>query len=388
MLVGHLAPSSARPLAIAGLLVSLMFSASCRYLASYEAAAEDPTGPVPPPRGKPIDLLFVVDNSGSMATRQVQLAVAFPRLIDALRSPSLSSDGGAKPCTDTDTSGCNIPDLRIGVITTDLGTGSYSLPSCEEIGGDDGKLQSTSRDVGCTPPVDPWIAYDKDSRLSNVPEGAPSHIERIKAAFSCIARVGAGGCGYEQPLEASRRALDPQLAINPGFLRPEAVLAVIYTTDEDDCSAAGSELFDPSQQGIDDPLGPLTSFRCFEFGVSCDVGGRALGPRTDCVPHTGATSPHLNPIEDYITFFRQLKPPGHVVFGAIVGPPSPVVVGSDGKGNPVVEPSCVAASGVAKPAIRIHALLESFWSFTGSVCGDQDFSETLQRLGALLAPAR
>jgi len=54
---------------------------------------------------------------------------------------------------------------------------------------------------------------------------------------------------------------------NVNFMRKDAYLAVIILTDEDDCSApTNSTLFDPTQTTLASELGPLTSYRCFQFG--------------------------------------------------------------------------------------------------------------------------
>ena len=336
--------------------------------------------PPPPPKGLPIDVLFVIDNSGSMEQEQKQLAANFPRLIEALRRTSLGPDGSGKPCTVADTSGCNIPDLRIGVVTTDVGAGNYSLPSCEVANGDNGKLQNAPRLAGCTGPSNPWIAYSANTKTSNVPSGAANHIDRIKDAFACIAPVGIQGCGFEQTLESARRALDPKLNINPGFLRPNALLVVVFITDEDDCSAKNPQLYDPNQQSLSDPLGPLTSFRCFEFGISCDINDRdILGPRSNCVP----AYDWLHSVDSYDTFFKGLKPPGHVVLGAIAGPTSPVNVGRDGP-NPVLKPSCQTSNGFGVPAIRIKSLVDRFWGHYGDIC-DNDYGPSLKKIADLIA---
>ena len=72
----------------------------------------------------------------------------------------------------------------------------------------------------------------------------------MPTAFGCIAAVGSAGCGFEAPLEAVYRVLTTP-AINPGFLRDDALLVVILMTDEDDCSAPpDTTLFDPSPAGI------------------------------------------------------------------------------------------------------------------------------------------
>ena len=57
---------------------------------------------------------------------------------------------------------------------------------------------------------------------------------------------------------------------------------MIFIQDEDDCSTRDPQMFDTSQTSPSDPLGPLSSFRCFEFGVDKDdddliiVGGTQL----------------------------------------------------------------------------------------------------------------
>jgi hypothetical protein len=314
---------------------------------------------------KDVDVLFVVDNSNSMAQEQQNLAANFPKFIDRL-----------------DQAGIN---YHVGVVSTDLGAGNYGLPSCEVAGGDGGKLWSNPSVAGCQPPSDPWIA--KTGTTTNVPGGD------VKGAFSCIAQIGTGGCGFENTLEAARRALDPALNVNPGFVRKDAALAVVMLTDEDDCSAEKSQLYDSSQSSLADPLGPLTSFRCFEFGVSCDINDREKpGPRKSCAP----AYDWLYKVKDYETFFKGLKPPGRVMMAAIAGPDAPVEVGVDAN-NPTLKPSCQSANGMAVPAIRIKALMDSLGAFghfnTGTdasgkpvsvdICSP-DFSPALSHIGKLV----
>ncbi|MCC6747618.1 MAG: hypothetical protein IT371_08175 [Deltaproteobacteria bacterium] len=315
-----------------------------------------------------VDLLFLVDNSDSMGDEQASLAANFPRLVEALRSPELGND---------------LPDLRIGVVSSDLGAGAYGLPSCETPGGHGGKLLSAPRLPGCTAPKDHFLAYERGA--TNLPVPADDPVEQVKAAFSCIATLGTGGCGFEQSLEAVRRALDPALNVNPGFLRKDALLAVVFLTDEDDCSSKDARLYDPAQQGISDPLGPLNSFRCFEFGFRCDVNDRLkAGPRQNCVPDRT----WLYPVEEYVELFKRLKPAGRVVLAAISGPPDRVEVGRDGS-EPMLRPSCaVSKSAAAAPALRLSAVLEGdptlrMDSTFHSIC-DQDFGPALSRLGRKL----
>ncbi len=298
-----------------------------------------------------VDILFVIDNSNSMHHEQKSLMKQSPWLLDGLRSAKL---------------GGKLPDVQLGIVSSDLGAGSYNLPSCKSTGGDQGKLLNKPQIPGCIPPSGPWISYQGGK--TNIPGAKGDPVNAVKTAFQCIAEIGITGCGFEQPFSAARRALDPLLSVNPGFLRQHAVLAVLFLSDEDDCSASNSKLFDPSKQGLSDPLGPLTSFRCFEFGVKCQCPNSSkcdrttLGPRKNCVP--GGS--YLHKVEDFITFFNALKKtadgkalPGRVLMAAIAGPTNRVEVGMDGN-NPTLKPSCQNAAGLALPAIRIEALVHTF----------------------------
>ncbi|MCC6748602.1 MAG: VWA domain-containing protein [Deltaproteobacteria bacterium] len=314
---------------------------------------------------KDVDILFLIDNSDSMGDEQEALKANFPRLIDALRSAKL---------------GNKLPNVHIGVITSDLGAGNYGLPTCEVPGGDKGKLQNKARLAGCTPPKDPYI--ESIEGTTNIPGATGDAVQAVKDAFACVASFGTGGCGFEHQLEAVRRALDPKLNLNPGFVRKDALLAVVFVTDEDDCSAKNPQLFDPSQQGLTDPLGPLNSFRCFEFGIQCDINDRMkVGPRQNCVP----AKDYLYKVEDYVSFFKTLKPAGRLIMTAIAGPTDRVEVGRDGT-EPSLRPSCqVSKTAIASPAIRLKAVLEKDAGLKAdslfySIC-EQDFGPAMLALG-------
>ena len=137
----------------------------------------------------------------------------------------------------------------------------------------------------------------------------------------------------------------------------DGVAKASFLANEDDCSAKNAQLFDPSSQGISDSLGPLSSFRCFEFGIQCDVNDRnKVGPRKNCTP----AYDWLRKTQDYVDFFKTLKPAGNVLAVAIAGPTEPVRVGKDGN-NPVLLHSCQnGASGFADPGIRIKQFVDGF----------------------------
>jgi hypothetical protein len=199
------------------------------------------------------------------------------------------------------------------------------------------------------------------------------------------------GCGFEQPLEAMYLALDQNPA-NAGFLRDDAVLAILFLTDEDDCSATDGSVFDNTQTAIDTPLGPLTSYRCFEFGITCDVNDRTtLGERTGCVPRDDAGA-LLHPIRRYVDLLGSLRDPGRIVVAAIAGPPdgNSVTVGLDEYEQPDLEPSCIAASGAAIPGIRLSAFVNRVTAPVeqdgayASVC-QNSFTTALVSLGTRIA---
>ncbi len=192
---------------------------------------------------RPVDMLFVVDNSMSMIEEQARMTDAFPALIAGILDPAAP----ARPVTD----------LHVGVVSTDMGTGSYDLETCPEpVDGDDGVLQNepTSTVTECDSSYPPFLGYEFET-----PDAGA--IEWISTGFMCIASLGTDGCGFEQQLKASARALiDHRDGPNAGFLRPDSIVVVVFLSDEDDCSiAAGSEgIFDP----LDSSLGHLT-LRCF-----------------------------------------------------------------------------------------------------------------------------
>src|SRR5262249_8144002 len=104
--------------------------------------------------------------------------------------------------------------------------------------------------------------------------GMPNYQGDIADVFSCIAQLGDQGCGFEHQLASVLRALGADgvapPAQNNGFLRPDAYLQVVLVTNEDDCSAPpDSDLFDSSSMTVTDPLGPMQSYRCNEFGHLC-----------------------------------------------------------------------------------------------------------------------
>jgi len=318
---------------------------------------------IPVEINRDIDILFVVDNSGSMAEEQASLQQNFNRFVNVLSN----IEGGR-------------PNLHMGVISTDVGAGAFQISGCSG-SGDNGGLQNAPRNAGCSPPAGQFI-----SDIANA-DGTrqQNYTGDLVDTFGCIARLGIDGCGFEQPLESARRALNGINAQNAGFLRPNAFLAVIFITDEDDCSTENTQMFDTTQNSIDEPLGPLSSFRCFDFGVTYNPDNpRATGAKTDCVPRED--SEYMFGVQEYIDFFKDLKEdPSMVIVAGIIGNPTPVIVGTDMNGNPKLEPSCQSASGTADPGVRMKVFLDAFpqRNTVTTIC-NEDLSDALTVIAELL----
>ncbi len=307
-----------------------------------------------------LDLLFVIDNSGSMRAEQISLAANFVNIINTMQTVL---DGG-------------LPNIHVGVISTDMGNGEHS--GCS-LTGDQGRLQSSPQVAGCSAPTGAWIR--------NI-DGDKNYTGTLADTFACIAQLGTSGCGFEQPLESLKRALDGSNPENNGFLRKDALLAIVFITDEDDCSAHNPAMFSNSNDPNTE-LGARTSFRCFEFGVSCDVANpRELGPREVCTPRE--TSPYMTNVDDYIGFIKSLKDyDSQIMVAGIVGNPTPIRVTTDDDGNPCLQYSCGNAQvcgnaqpdeTAAVPPVRLKAFMDAFQlNQITTICND-DLSDALQKI--------
>jgi hypothetical protein len=318
-------------------------------------------------RTKAVDLLFVIDNSGSMSEEQAKLARTVPKLLGILATGNHS---GKRSVAGEPTDFVPADTIHVGVISTDLAVNLAPSPnSCGDRSfvlnsdprtstqrlnkpfGDDGELLSSTEValagisiaspdfmslVEAVPP-DPTCAdvQLEEPYLSYAP-GA--RFEDTGHAFSCISKLGRTGCGLEQQLEAMLKALTPADShrftfsrgtrgqgsapgTNAGFLRDDAVLAVVHISDEEDCSIpdASSSLFD-------------LNATIYEGGINVRCG----------LP---SNQQYLQPISRYAEGLRALKPARYrdrVIFAGIVGVPT-----ADDSG-----------SAVHSGAMNIAALLE------------------------------
>ena len=238
-----------------------------RELAKLDPSADRAeTKEIPVTLNDNVDILFVVDNSGSMKEEQSSLAANFPRFIQKLATlPN------------------GLPSVHIGVVSTDVGTGATTLGSCSG-DGDDGHLQTN----GCG-----GISGAYLSDLATAGGGRDRNYSGdLGQQFACAAQLGIGGCGAEQPLESMRRALDPARNTNPGFLRDNAYLAVVIISDEDDCSTSDRAMF-----ALEDSS-TTALFGCTKWGLSCDEADlTSTGLKHACAPNEA--SQYMYGVEEY-----------------------------------------------------------------------------------------
>lgn len=217
-----------------------------------------------------VDILWVVDNSGSMREEQAELAAKFNAFVGALVSI------GA--------------DFRMAVITTDTraasargrfqdAPGRFLQRNCQATSDE---LAAECGDLSLDQPF---------LNVSNYRNGTTVDVDRLQRDFRCIASVGDCGNPYEEGLGALGLAIAPNMiasdGVNSGFFREDAFLAVIFLTDEDDCSFGG-----------------------------------AFDPATDSQCYTSNTRPNMVPVETYYNALVELKggDPSRVLLAGIIGP--------------------------------------------------------------------
>jgi len=205
-----------------------------------------------------MDILFVIDDSGSMTDEQDNLALNFPGFIDVL--DTFVADNGSPI------------DYRVAVTSTGV-TKNWTLealPPFPELPdsqtGDDGAMlqrcDMTRRWVEKTDP-DPG------------------------GTFACAAQLGVDGPIREMPLEAVRKAFDERMAdgTNTGFLRDDALLAIVILTDENDCSRMDDNFSLPLIADMCDTPSPVLPYAQFLDDVTGGAGRWAVaviaGPGPD-----------------------------------------------------------------------------------------------------------
>ncbi len=145
-----------------------------------------------------VDILIVVDNSGSMAPYQRNLGDNFNAFIQFFIDANV--------------------DYHIAVTTTTIQKPEYTdqIPQC---------TQALLNEI-------PNAGHIVNGTVitSNTPDA--------DLVFRDLVNVGVCGAGFEMGLEAARLAFTPELltTVNAGFIREQAELSVIFVSDEEDVS--------------------------------------------------------------------------------------------------------------------------------------------------------
>lgn len=363
-----------------------------------------------------VDILLILDNSGSMAAHQQRLAAAIPALVDPLIAAGRS--------------------LRIAVTTTDAGNprcpstaperGAFQAISCRarvaqgEWTFIDEDLSSACLDVCAKETLEfspTLVAGDPEAKVRPWVEwdGVTGNVAAsLKQALGCMLPQGVAGCGFESPLESLRLALaraqtpgDPQF----GFLRSNADLLVVLVTDEMDCSSNPDfdDIFLDNKVYWNAPDDPQpTSALCWRAGVTC---GGDPGGFDDCSASDHDSSGLLTedpaqavlfPVDRYRDVLAELRAgklaagsAAKVQVAAIAGvpigyPQTPLLFAETDQTSAEsfgIDPGCVAADqATAVPPLRILELVEDS-SPPGigvfSICEDS-FQSTLTAISASL----
>jgi hypothetical protein len=305
---------------------------------NVDAATSSDDGTATPVKTDIVDLLFVIDNSGSMKEEQARLCDALPRMLRILTSGDLDSeDNGGVPEQGKDFPA--VEDLHVAVVSTDMG-----LPGVEPSTDPEGKCRAGFGDNGFfqhapNPAGDPDLTCPDGDYPLFLSYQQGQDIEKLAADLQCLTALGTGGCGYEMQLEAPLKALWPA---DPGNLTAEqkdlgitfllddpphgdrehveflrgttyhptqsdrpSMLAVILLTDEEDCSAGakGKPLLLESAVG---------AFGTCRYNLD-----------------------ELYTVDRYVNAFRKLRPGQEqlVVFAAITGVPPTDPAEADFDGN-------------------------------------------------------
>lgn len=367
-----------------------------------------------------IDILFVIDNSGSMAEEARRLVAGIPEFLSPL---SASGQSIRVAITTTDNGNPRCP-----VAETTPEAGALVTTSCiERISqGDflfdgvdppyDGSYACTdycslsSAELGNTLP---WVEFT--GMANNLADGVS-----VSDALRCLLPVGISGCGFESQLESMYRALERAVTMDDpsyGFIRPGALLVIILVTDEADCSYNDQfkDIFINNKVFWNEPNDPIpTSAVCWRAGVTC------LGPGptySTCMPDNHDISGSggvpdanavLHPISRYLERLGELNAAKQSIFGTpgvqvhilagvppgYQGPQDAIYEDSDDtviQGDFGIGPACQDENGgTAVPVVRARVVAESIaaGSYTAirSIC-QEDYSADLAAIAQVIIAA-
>ncbi len=225
-----------------------------------------------------VDILFVIDDSRSMESEQEKVAEGFGDFMAAF--------------VDTDL------DFHLGVVTTDM--------------------DLVNAGAGLLVGSPPFLVNNDD----------------WQSDMSGRFRVGVEGSDKERGLEAAWAVVSGEDGANDGFLREEATLAIVFVSDENDCSHEGALTEEASGS------------RCYEIDEA------------------------LVPVTTYIDRFRSLKgSSARVIASGILGP--------------AVQAGCEDTW----PGHRYQTVVEHLGGFVGDIC-QSEYGQIMDAIGSkIVAPS-
>jgi hypothetical protein len=220
-----------------------------------------------------VDILWVIDNSPSMQNEQESIAAGALNFIEHVSTSGM--------------------DYHIGVIDSD------------------------------TSPENPTA-----NQLLGNPPYLTSATPGFEDAFRAVVEMDGQGDDKERAFEAAINALSPPYSdtTNAGFLREDALLSVIFVSDENDCS---------------------------DFGA---LGSEAAGD--DCYDQWQK----LTPVADIVRMFQEIKDENEVILSGVVGP--------------AVTEGCTDSV----PGQRFFTAIEMTGGVNASVCST-DYASVMDALG-------
>lgn len=256
-----------------------------------------------------VDLLLMVDDSGSMGDKQELLRKSLPDLVRRLVSPNCVDGSGTVIgksvngfCANGFLEFAPVDDLHVGIVTSSLGTPGADL--CAESPGNaiNRKAHLVTTGAGGVVVADASAGF-----LSFGPGAITDPTQLIDDVSALIGGVGTSGCGLESQLEAWYRFLvEPNpydtvvvdadgIAHREGtdvtvlhqrhdFLRPDSLLSIVVVTDEDDSAV------DPVSLGGTGWSFSNTSFPGSTVTRTGGAGTTAPRPTSACATDPGSSA--------------------------------------------------------------------------------------------------
>ncbi len=394
-------------LGLAAAIVPGLVACNSHPLKAVELTSEqEKDGNVSVAINRDVDILFVIDNSRSMALEQATLARNFGPLIERLAGDDVqanyriavtTTDNGHIGCPTRDGGDFKTTSCRSRATQFDNPYDDeldYFALACTDVcEHDEIEFLPTPTFLDPTPAPRPWI--ESIGGQTNI-GGGVSPIE----AFQCLGPQGITGCGFESPLESMRLGLlqaGEDASTEYGFMRPGAILAVIFVTDEADCSARSQQVRDPWDPEGSRALwsegnannGAPTSEVCWFAGVECEqspAGNLECWSQDKAADGSEARTDEeavLYPLDRYVEFLngieeakKEINPTQEVLVAVLTGVPV------DYAGGPInytegfdeqfvldhgIGAGCNSSNGKAAPPVRLAEFADEFKGETDDV---------------------